>query len=402
MKNLVLTSLLSCFLVACGGGGGGSATPTPTPTPTPAVTLFATSYENMKGQNLSQLDYSGINSGQLTSAWAVGNFLGDGSAVVMVARSNSLSCYTPNGIDPTCLGSAPRYIKDDKRAQFEFYKISSSNTLVNTGKTVQGCLTPRKAVVADFNQDGHPDIFVACHGWDMTINGQWTFEPNRLLINDSQGAGNFTASDVGAKDYNADGSGFYHGASAADINGDGYPDIVITDNFRAPGKNVTVLINQKTNPVTFVVDDTRVAGQSAGPYFSVELIDIDKDGKIDIVAAGAEQASGNADTVILYNDGSGNFGARKTVITALSAYPSPQDFTVYDKSTDERILYLGRVSGDYSSQAVQAFNLKTNTSSIVWTGDRAWVEWWLPVTKNGVKGITPFANSRNGTAFILY
>ena len=402
MKKLVLTSLLSCFLVACGGGGGGAATttPTPTPTPTPTVTLFATSYENMKSQNISQLDYSGINSGQLTSAWAVGNFLGDGSAVVMVSRSNSLNCYTANGIDPSCLGSAPRYIKDDKRAQFEFYKISSSNTLVNTGKTVQGCLTPRKAVVADFNRDGHADIFVACHGWDMPINGQWAFEPSRLLINDGQG--NFTVSDVGAKDYNADGSGFYHGASAADINGDGYPDIVLTDNFRAPNKNVTVLINQKTNPVTFVVDDTRVAGQSAGPYFSVELIDIDKDGKVDIVAAGAEQASGNADTVILFNDGSGNFGARKTVITALPGYPSPQDFTVYDKSADERILYLGRVSGDYSSQAVQAYNLKTNTSTIVWTGDRNWVEWWLPVTKNGSAGITPFANTRNATVLIPY
>jgi hypothetical protein len=374
MSSMKLISAFSIALsIAACSGGGDSATPTPTPTPTPAVTLFATSYENMKSQNLSQLDYSGINSSQLTSAWAVGNFLGDGSAVVMVARSNSLSCYTATGIDANCLGSAPRYIKDDKRAQFEFYKISSTNTLVNTGKTVQGCLTPRKAAVADFNRDGHPDIFVACHGWDMPINGQWAFETSRLLINDGQG--NFTASDVGAKDYNADGSGFYHGASAADINGDGYPDIVLTDNFRAPGKNITVLINQRTNPVTFVVDDTRVAGQSAGPYFSVELIDIDKDGKVDIVAAGAEQPSGNADTVILFNDGSGKFGARKTVITALPGYPSPQDFTIYEKSADERILYLGRVSGDYSSQAVQAYNLKTNTSSIVWTGDRNWVEW---------------------------
>ena len=340
----------------------------------------------------------GSNAGQYTSAWAAGNFLGDGSMVIMVSKSNSLNCYAPTGIDPTCLGSAPRYIEDQRRVEFQFYKLTASSTLEATGKTVQGCLTPRKAVVADFNRDGHPDIFVACHGWDMPINGQWAFESSRLLINDGQG--NFTVSDVGAKDYNADGSGFYHGASAADINGDGYPDIVITDNFRAPGKNVTVLINQRTNPVTFLVDDTRVAGQTPGPYFSVELIDIDKDGKVDIVAAGAEQPNGNADTVILFNDGTGNFGARKTVITALPGYPSPQDFTVYDKSADERILYLGRVSGDYSSQAVQAYNLRTNTSSIVWTGDRAWVEWWLPVTKNGVKGITPFATTRNPGVFI--
>jgi hypothetical protein len=397
VKNLLLTSLLSCFLVACGGGGGGSATTTPTPTPSSKPTLHATSYENMKSQNLSQMDL-GPSSGQYTSAWAVGDFFGDGSTVIMVSKSNSLNCYTANGIDPACLGSAPRYIKDDKRAEFQFFKLTSSNTLEATGKTAQGCLTPRKAVVADFNKDGFADIFVACHGWDATVNGDWPFEPSRLLIND--GHGNFTATDVGATDRNADGAGYYHGASAADINGDGYPDIVLTDNFRAAGKNITVLINQRTNPVTFAVDDNRVAGQSAGPYFSVELIDLDNDGKVDIVASGAEAPAGNADTVILYNNGSGSFGARKTIIPAVPAYLSPLDFTVIDKAPDEKVLLLGRVSGDYSSQAVQTYNLKTNTSAIAWTGDRNWVEWWLPVTKNGVKGVVPYASTRNATAFV--
>lgn len=399
MKKLLLSSLFSCFLVACGGGGGGSVVQTPTPTPSPVATLFATSYENMKGQNIAQMDL-GPNAGQNTSAWAAGNFLGDGSMVIMVSKSNSLNCYTPNGIDPSCLGSAPRYIKDQHRVEFQFYKLTASSTLEATGKTVQGCLTPRKAVVADFNRDGHPDIFVACHGWDMPVNGQWTFEPNRLLINDSEGKGNFIVTDIGATDVNADGSGFYHGASAADINGDGYPDIVLTDNFRPAGKNITVLINQRTNPVSFTVDDNRVAGQSAGPYFSVEFIDLDNDGKVDIVASGNESPLGNADTVILYNDGTGNFGARKTIIPSVPAYLSPVDFTVIDKAPDEKVLLLGRVAGDYSSQAVQAYNLKTNTSTIAWTGDRAWVEWWLPVTKNGVKGITPFATTRNATVFV--
>jgi hypothetical protein len=403
MKNLrlfVLVAFSTLMVIACGGGGNSPSTNPGSSTP-PLITpiLYATSYENMKAQGLSQLNL-GTNSGQYTSAWAAGNFFGDGSMVIMVAKSNSLNCYTVSGVDPTCLGPAPRYIKDDRRAEFQFFKLDASNNLVATGKAVQGCLTPRKAIVADFNKDGHPDIFVACHGWDATINGQWAFEPSRLLINDSQGKGNFSVSDVGPTDYNADGSGYYHGASAADINGDGYPDVVLTDNFRAAGKNVTTLINQKTNPVTFAVDDTRITGQSAGPYFSVELYDFDGDGKVDIIASGAEAPSGNADTVILYNDGTGNFGTRKTVITPIPAYLSPLDFTVIDKAAGEKVLYLGRVSADYSSQAVQAYNLKTNASFLVWTGDRNWVEWWLPVTKTGVKGIAPYANTRNSGVFI--
>ena len=127
---------------------------------------------------------------------------------------------------------------------------------------------------------------------------------------------------------------------------------------------------------------------------------MDNDGKVDIVASGNESPLGNADTVILYNDGTGNFGARKTIIPSVPAYLSPVDFTVIDKAPDEKVLLLGRVSGDYSSQAVQVYNLKTNTSTIAWTGDRAWVEWWLPVIKNGVKGITPFATTRNATVFV--
>lgn len=72
----------------------------------------------------------GANSGQYTSAWAVGDFLGDGSVVIMVSKSNTLNCYTASGIDPACLGTAPRYIKDDRRAEFQFFKLDSSNNLV--------------------------------------------------------------------------------------------------------------------------------------------------------------------------------------------------------------------------------------------------------------------------------
>jgi len=65
----------------------------------------------------------------LTSAWAVGDFFGDGSVIVMLSRSNSLACYTSQGIDPQCLGPAPRYIKDEYRADFEFYRLSASGFL---------------------------------------------------------------------------------------------------------------------------------------------------------------------------------------------------------------------------------------------------------------------------------
>ena len=356
--------------------------------PLHTITLYKTSYENAKLQNIPRLNVS--NPDSFTSAWAAGNFFGDNKMSYMISKSNTFHCYTPNGIDPKCLGSAPMYIKDEYRAEFQFFKLSSNGTLERTTTTVQGCLTPRKAIVADFNNDGHPDIFVACHGWDMAVNGMWTGEINKLLLNDSKGQGKFTVTDVGTTS-----SSYYHGAAAADVNGDGWIDIVITDSFRSPGNNITVLINQKNG--TFQFDNNRIFGQEKSPYYSVELVDVDGDGIIDIIAGGHESPIGEAETVILYGNTNKTFGLRKKVIPGVSTGPVALDFTVLTNSKSEKILYVTR--SNYSNSILQSFNLNTRISSLEYNQAGNWIEWWLPQTKNGVSGIAPYS-TKNPDVFI--
>ena len=86
----------------------------------------------------------------------------------------------------------------------------------------KGCLNPRKLLVADFNNDKVPDVFLACTGWDGTIaNGAVRGETSRLLL--SNGRDGFTVSEVGLPSW------YMHRASAADLDHDGYADIVAAD-----------------------------------------------------------------------------------------------------------------------------------------------------------------------------
>jgi hypothetical protein len=55
--------------------------------------------------------------------------------------------------------------------QFKFWRKGASGWVDNTSEILAdqtGCLHPRKALVVDFNGDARPDVFVACHGYDVS------------------------------------------------------------------------------------------------------------------------------------------------------------------------------------------------------------------------------------------
>lgn len=347
------------------------------PNPTPPR---PTSYAAAKNQGLSRIRFPASLSQFVPDqplAWGAGDFFHNGTIDIFSAKQNYFS-NTPFAT----VSSDPKFLSD-----FQFWRQQSDGTL-SLLATYKGCIHPRKAAVADFNQDGWPDVFVACHGYDAQVNGRLPGEKSKLLLSD--GVGGFTMSD-------ATPVGFYHGASAADVDGDGYPDLVLANIHHAGGLNVYFLMNQKDG--TFREDNTRVPGLTGQPFFSVELLDVDGDGLLDLIVGGHESESGtssNAQTAVLYGDLNGVFGATKTVIPPVAGRGVVLDFTLVSNN-GQKVLYVDRAADGsdpafpfYSTRTLQAVNLTTGLAPVLLDQRGRWVPWWLPATRNGQNGVAPY------------
>jgi len=154
---------------------------------------------------------------------------------------------------------------------------------------------PVSVAVGDFNKDGIPDLAVAnCPRFDQGATGSVTI----LLGN---GDGTFTAK---AESPAAGGQPLF--IAAGDFNGDGIPDLVVSDmNTGYPELgNLTVLFGNGDGTFTA----TAVSPQTGSIPYSVAFADFNGDGKADLAIA---NAGSNTITVLLGN-GDGTFAAPVT------------------------------------------------------------------------------------------
>jgi hypothetical protein len=261
-----------------------------------------------------------------------------------------------------------------------FYKNVNGTWVDNTSKLLAdtgGCIHPRKAIVADFNGDHKPDVFFACHGFDASpYSGE---RPHMLL----------SQADNTYKNVTLPIACYCHSASAADPNGLGYADILVTDNQT----NETIpyfLINDKQGG--FTKDFSRLpfkAHQYSAPnlnytmavVFTAELIDFDRKGRYDAFIAGTEapdDPAGIAPT-IFRNDGTDNY---KNTIVTLPTNAKYQ--TTLDIVFDGANIYLNRVEtkgGAYGYTAIDKIDYKTMASQTIYehkqryANGMTWLNW---------------------------
>lgn len=149
----------------------------------------------------------------------------------------------------------------------------------------------RKALPGDFNGDSRPDVFVLASGFDRD---PFPGESNYVLLSSDEGY---------VRGAGLDGIvGYHHGGASADIDADGDLDVFVTENFKGP----FFLLNDGTG--TFRKDTERIRdiNYQAGIY-TAELVDVDEDGYVDLLAAGHEYSGFR--TQVLWGNDSGVYHA---------------------------------------------------------------------------------------------
>jgi hypothetical protein len=130
-------------------------------------------------------------------------------------------------------------------------------------------ITPRSVAVADFNGDGKPDLVVANYG-SNTLS---------VLLN-TTAPGASTASFAAQQTFAAAPSSFPTSVAVADFNGDGKPDLVVANYVSS---TVSVLLNTTApgaRTASFAAQQTFDAGGAAPAYLAVA--DLNGDGKPDL------------------------------------------------------------------------------------------------------------------------
>lgn len=170
---------------------------------------------------------------------------------------------------------------------------------VNTIKFVH----PRHWTVADFDRDGKDDLVIVDHGTDVN---PFPGDQNRFLRRSNSGT---LVEETSTRLPQA--NDFTHNVASGDVNGDGFPDIYMCNIYGGNQIGPRFLINNGSG--IFSATASGLPSNIANLqqiYMSSALVDVDKDGDLDLVLGGLDGDGFGANfpkDAILLNNGSGQF-----------------------------------------------------------------------------------------------
>ncbi|WP_167309961.1 FG-GAP repeat domain-containing protein [Ralstonia mannitolilytica] len=363
----------SVFTLECTGPGGSATQSATMMVPLP---VQKTSYLNrmtaVAAIGPQAIPETGNLPGWNTVAYAFGDFFQEGTYSLVTHTQES------DNSKPAAQGAVAGHIK--------FWKMDANGNWVDHTADIlpdnSGCVLARKILVADFNGDGLPDVYVSCTGFDAS---PFSGENQRILLSDrTTHTYKNTVVPVTA---------YAHGASAADIDGDGKIDVLVAD-MNGNGKKNPLYVLKGNGDGTFTVDYSMVDRPeldyaSDGPFWTTELIDFDQNGTYSLIAGGNE-TSGHRSIIIPYDSASKSYAAKPiTYLPTDSTYITPYDF-IFDSTS--KAIYVNRVN-DLSTwgtnfpanvgNAIQKIDYTTLAASMLFTHSGyynqsqglTWIDW---------------------------
>lgn len=214
------------------------------------------------------------------------------------------------------------------------------------GGNPPGLVHPRKPLPGDFNGDGLMDVFVLGHGYD-----QPPFPGEAPYVILSSPSGYVLGEGLDAY------IGFQHGGASADVDADGDIDVFVTHSNAVRGP--FFLMNDGTGAFTLNTD--RIEGLTDEGLYTAELVDVDGDGFLDLLAGGHEfeLSGGGLPTQILWGDSAGTYStARATLLPGVIGRGIVVDVDVIDTDDDgDKDIVINR-TGDERTTVYQGYYLQ--------------------------------------------
>ena len=239
------------------------------------------------------------------------DFNSDGYVDVIYAKGNNTIDRHPIEI----------YLNDGDNLNFTYDENLISNNI--GGETV------RKSIVGDFNGDKKPDVFFADHGAEPPGANQYLGAEQSILIS----SGNVYEFKIITQIHKE----FNHGACSGDFDNDGDLDI-----FTSTGH---FLINDGN--ANFILSDEIFKSETVG-IFTVEMIDINNDGFLDLITGGHSFESYDMKGPKIYLGNGVNFSDdRSHILKDISSWGVVVDIDFYDLNNDGyKEIILNRTGGE--------------------------------------------------------
>jgi hypothetical protein len=347
------------YTISCSGAGGTFKQSVQLVVPIP---VLRSSYENKiaAGKVLGPVSLPSNVDG---NARAFADFMQDGSYTVVV---NTIK-YNGNLSESQAVSGHIHFLK-----QVNNQWIDITNQLL-TNNT--GCIHPRKAMVADLNNDEKPDVVFACHGYDNIPVGQRILgEQQRVLLSQADGT---------YKNILLPTICYCHGGTVADVNGNGYAEIAYTDNIIR--SKPFYLVNNRDG--TFTEDTSRIPESASNHYiFSIEFIDFNSDGKYDLWVGGGNATNDTYSwyPTIYYNDGNNGYSDKAKIVLAIQSINTTSLDVIFENNT----VYTLYVGNTYTTMLIEKYDFSTNLSMLVYshTGNynngSPWFDWIISYNNN--------------------